>query len=133
MRIEAYLAFKGNCREAFHFYKEIFGGEIKNVETYEDKEIDIPENYRTKWQHAELRGKNFTLLGYDAAPDTPLTDGTNFHLGVDMDTKEEAKSAFEKLTKSGKVHTSFQKTSWGAHYGRGTDKYGISWMINYKK
>lgn len=133
MRIEAYLAYRGTCREAFHFYQEIFGGEIKNIETYENKEIDIPENYRTKWQHAELRGKNFTILGYDAAPDTPLTDGTNINLGVDMDTEAEAESVFNELSKSGKVHTSFQKTSWGAFYGRCTDKYGIGWMINYKK
>ncbi|WGF92023.1 VOC family protein [Aequorivita marisscotiae] len=133
MRIEANLAFSGNCREAFNFYQEIFGGEIKNTETYENNEIDIPDNYRNKWQHAELKGKNFTLLGYDASPDTPLTDGTNIHLGVDMDTENEAKEAFEKLASSGKIHTSFQKTSWGAQYGRCTDKFGIGWMINYKK
>tara|TARA_R110002050_G_scaffold98419_1_gene204611 strand:- start:358 stop:759 length:402 start_codon:yes stop_codon:yes gene_type:complete len=132
MRIEAYLAFKGNCQEAFNFYKDIFGGEIKNIETYEDKAIDIPDIYRAKWQHAELLGKNFTILGYDASPDTPLTDGTNMHLGVDMDSADEAKNTFEQLSKAGKVHTSFQKTSWGAQYGRCTDKYGINWMINYK-
>ena len=133
MRIEAYLAFRGSCQEAFNFYKDIFGGEIKNTETYEDKEIDIPGNYRSKWQHAEFRGKNFTILGYDAAPDTPLTDGTNIHLGVDMDSAESAESAFDQLSKGGRVHTSFQETSWGAHYGRCTDKYGISWMINFKE
>lgn len=109
MRIEPYLSFRGNCQEAFHFYQEIFGGEIKNKETYEDKEIDIPENYRKKWQHAELKGSNFVVLGYDAAPDTPLTDGNNMQLGVDLDTEEKAREAFETLSKSGKVHTSFQK------------------------
>ncbi|MAP81349.1 MAG: hypothetical protein CL526_09705 [Aequorivita sp.] len=133
MRIEAYLAFRGNCQEAFNFYQAIFGGEIKNIETYENKAIDIPENYRTKWQHAELRSNSFTILGYDASPDTPLTDGTNMHLGVDMDTAENAKSTFETLAKGGKIHTSFQKTSWGAQYGRCTDKYGINWMINFKE
>ena len=133
MRIEAYLAFKGNCQEAFNFYKGIFGGEIKNTETYEDKDIDIPGNYRSKWQHAELKGKNFTILGYDASPDTPLTDGTNMHLGVDMDTADSAKTAFDDLSKGGQVHTPFQETSWGALYGRCTDKFGISWMINYKE
>lgn len=133
MRIEAYLAFKGQCQEAFNFYKDIFGGEIKNTETYEDKKMDIPGDYRNKWQHAELKGKNFTILGYDASPDTPLTDGTNMHLGVDMDSEEEARSAFDRLSKEGQVNTSFQKTSWGAHYGRCTDKYGIGWMINYKE
>lgn len=133
MRIEPYLSFNGNCQEAFNFYKELFGGTIENKETYENKEIDIPENYRKKWQHAEFKGKNFVLLGYDAAPDTPLTDGTNMHLGVDLDTEEQAREIFGRLSQKGKVHTSFQKTSWGAHYGRCTDQFGINWMINFKK
>ncbi|SRX54295.1 VOC family protein [Aequorivita sp. CIP111184] len=133
MRIEPYLSFRGNCKEAFHFYQEIFGGEIHNTETYENKEIDIPENYRKKWQHAELKNKNFILLGYDAAPDTPLSEGTTLQLGVDVDSEDEGREVFESLSKRGQVHTSFQKTSWGAHYGRCTDQYGINWMINYKK
>lgn len=133
MRIEAYLAYKGNCQQAFNFYQNIFGGDIKNVETYEDKKIDIPDNYRSKWQHAELKSNNFTIMGYDASPDTPLNDGTNIHLGVDMDTEESAKTAFDKISAGGQVHTNFQKTSWGAHYGRCTDKFGIGWMVNYKK
>ncbi len=133
MRIEAYLAYKGNCQQAFNFYQNIFGGDIKNVETYEDKKIDIPDNYRSKWQHAELKSNNFTIMGYDASPDTPLNDRTNIHLGVDMDTEESAKTAFDKISAGGQVHTNFQKTSWGAHYGRCTDKFGIGWMVNYKK
>jgi PhnB protein len=55
------------------------------------------------------------------------------HLGVDMDTEDAAKAAFDKLSKSGQVHTNFQETSWGAKYSRCTDKYGINWMINFKK
>ncbi|MBT0608363.1 VOC family protein [Aequorivita echinoideorum] len=133
MRIEPYLSFRGNCQEAFSYYQDLFGGEIKNKETYEGKDVDIPESFRKKWQHAELHGKGFVILGYDAAPDTPLTDGTNMQLGVDMDSEEEAKNVFEDLSKGGKVHARFQKTSWGAHYGRCTDQYGINWMINYKK
>jgi PhnB protein len=133
MRIEPYLSFNGNCQEAFEFYKDIFGGRIENIQIYADKKIDIPEHYRAKWQHAELQHKRFTLLGYDAAPDTPLTDGTNMQLGVDMDSAAEAESCFNKLAKGGQVHTPFQKTSWGSQYGRCTDKYGINWMINYKK
>lgn len=133
MRIEAYLSFRGQCQEALNHYKEIFGGDIGNIETYENKKIDIPENYRTKWQHAELKGKNFTILGYDAAPDTPLTDGNNMHLGVDMDSEGSAKFAFTELSKGGQIHTNFQKTSWGAYYGRCTDRYGINWMVNFKE
>lgn len=132
MKIQSYLSFKGQCQEALSFYQTIFGGEIINKQTYEDKKIDIPEHYRTKLQHAELKGKGFHIMGYDASPDTPVTDGTNIQMSADLENEEKGKELFKALGKGGKVHTEFQKTSWGAYYGRITDQYGINWMINAK-
>lgn len=132
MKIQSYLTFTGECQQALNFYKNIFGGTIHNRETYEDKEIDIPENYRDKLQHAELKGNGFHIMAYDAAPDTPVTNGTNVQLGVDLNDEKEAEDTFNQLSKGGKVHTPFQKTSWGALYGRCTDQFGINWMVNCK-
>jgi PhnB protein len=132
MKIQSYLSFKGQCQEALDFYQSIFGGQVINRHTYEDKKMDIPEHYRTKLQHAELKGDGFHIMGYDASPDTPVTDGTNIQMSIDLDTADKAKDLFHSLSKGGKVHTEFQKTTWGAHYGRITDQYGINWMINAK-
>ena len=73
--VQPYLTFRGNCQEALNFYQNCFGGQIKNKVTYEGKEIDIPEDYRNKLQHAELEGKGIHIMAYDAAPDKPLTEG----------------------------------------------------------
>lgn len=132
MNIQAYLSFNGNCQEAFDFYQSIFGGKIINRQTYEDKTLDIPEHYRSKLQHAELMGKGFHIMGYDASPDTPITDGTNIQMSVDLDSEEKGEEVFNALVKGGKVHAKYQKTSWGAYYGRLTDKFGFNWMINAK-
>lgn len=132
MKIQAYLSFSGQCQEAFNFYKSIFGGEIINRQTYEDQKMDIPEQYRNKLQHAELKGKGFHIMGYDASPDTPITHGTNIQMSVDLDDKEKGEDFFRKISSQGKIQTEYQKTSWGAHYGRATDQFGINWMVNAK-
>ena len=132
MKIQAYLSFKGNCQEALKYYQSIFGGSIINRQDYSDGKIDIPENYRNKLQHAELKGDQFHIMAYDASPDTPVTDGTNIQMSVDLENKEKAQNIYDKLAHQGKIQTELQKTSWGAHYARVTDQFGINWMINAK-
>ena len=132
MKAQAYLSFDGNCQEALSFYKGILGGEVVNRETWEGKETDIPEHYRNKLQHAELKGKGFHFMAYDAAPDTPLTSGNKVCMSLDYSDKAEAKSVFEALSAQGKINSPFQETSWNAHYGRCTDQFGVEWMVNAK-
>lgn len=132
MNVNAYLAFKGNCQEAMNFYSKYLGGEIINTQSYKDSSMDIPENYRNKLEHAELKGKGFHIMGYDASPDTPLTNGNNVHLSIDLNDEEKAEALFNKFSESGVVNHPFQKKDWGALYGRCTDQFGIRWMINCK-
>ena len=133
MKVQPYLAFRGDCKNALQFYKSVLGGTIVNEQTYDNVDIDLPNNYRDKLQHAELKGSGFHIMAYDAAPDTPLTNGTNINMSIDLDSKEEAEEVFNQLSNSGKVHTPFQEMSWDACYGRCSDQYNISWMVNYKK
>ncbi|AIY15198.1 VOC family protein [Cellulophaga baltica] len=132
MNVQAYLAFNGNCQEALSFYGDIFNAEIKNRQTYEDKKIDVPSNYRKKLQHAELKGKGVNFMAYDASPDTPINNGSQIHMSVDLDTVEEAEKIFTKLSSGGQIHHEFREREWG-HFGRCNDQYGISWMVNCDK
>lgn len=132
MRVQSYLAFEGNCQEAVSFYADLFDAEIKNRQTYEDAKIDIPNSYRNKLQHAELKGKGIEFMAYDASPDTPINHGNQIHMSVDADSKKDAEELFEALSKGGQVHHNFREREWG-YYGRCTDKYGIAWMVNAEK
>jgi PhnB protein len=132
MKIQSYLSFNGDCQQALNFYKDIFGGEIRNTQTYEDQKIDIPENYRQKWQHAEFKGKGFEFMAYDAAPDTPLNEGNKVCMSIDCHNEEEGRKTFEKLAEKGRIHTNWQEMSWGDKYGRCSDQYGVQWMVNAK-
>ncbi|GGW45376.1 VOC family protein [Arenibacter certesii] len=130
MKIQAYLAFNGNCQEALNFYADLFEADIINKQSYKDKKIDVPSSYRDKLQHAELKGKNIHVMAYDASPDTPINHGNQIHMSVDMDSKESASEMFGELSKSGRVHHNFREREWG-YFGRCTDKFGINWMVNY--
>ncbi|WGK66024.1 VOC family protein [Croceiramulus getboli] len=130
--VQPYLTFRGNCQEALNFYQDCFDGKIINKETYEGKEIDIPEHYRNKLQHAELKGKGVHIMAYDAAPDTPLTEGNQVQLSVSIDSKEELENLFNKLSAGGHVDTQLQETSWNAYYGRVRDQFGVHWMLNHQ-
>ncbi|MBP0903176.1 VOC family protein [Mariniflexile gromovii] len=132
MNVQAYLAFKGNCQEALKFYSEIFNAEIKNLQTYEDRKIDVPSNYRQKWQHAELKGKGIHIMAYDASPDTPINHGNQIHMSVDLSSESEAKQIFDQLSEGGQIHHNFREREWG-YFGRCSDKFGIGWMVNCNK
>ena len=129
MKLQAYLAFNGNCLEALHFYGAILNAKIQDKITYKDKKIDVPNSYREKLQHAVLKGKGVYIMAYDAAPDTPLSYGNNIHLSVDVDDKDQAATLFHKLQEQGTVHHKFREREWG-YFGRCTDKFGINWMVN---
>ena len=131
MKVQAYLAFNGNCQEALNFYSELFNANVENRETYEDKKMDVPSSYRSKLQHAELKGKGVHFMAYDASPDTPINSGTQVHMSVDLNDKDEAESIFNDLAESGITHHDFREREWG-YFGRCTDKYGINWMVNCK-
>ncbi|AWX45301.1 hypothetical protein HME9304_02314 [Flagellimonas maritima] len=131
MRVQAYLAFDGNCQEALNFYANLFDASINNRQTYEDKKIDVPSSYRKRLQHAELKGKGVSFMAYDAAPDTPINHGNQIHMSVDVDDRDEAESLFKKLSENGQVHHNFREREWG-YFGRCTDHFGINWMVNSK-
>ena len=118
--------------EAFSFYKNLFGGQTKNKETWENKAVDIPENYRDKIQHIELSGSGFHFMGYDVAPDTVLNTGNSICMSIDLDSREEADRLFNELSKGGTKNQNMYEASWGDYYGRCTDQFGITWMINAK-
>lgn len=130
MKVQAYLAFGGNCQEALNFYADCFDAEIKNRQTYADKKIDVPSAFGDRLQHAELKGKGVNFMAYDAAPDTPLTNGTKQHMSIDLNDKVEAEELFTKLSSGGRVHHELRQREWDALFARFTDRYGINWMIN---
>ena len=135
--INSYLNFAGNTEEAFKFYQSVFGGELSIMHFSDTPAGDnVPPTVKDKVMHASLPiGKDNILMATDACEEMGfnLKQGNNYYICISPDSKEEADKLFNDLAEGGKVNMPLADMFWGAYYGDLTDKFGIQWMVNYKK
>ncbi|MCU4157525.1 VOC family protein [Carboxylicivirga sp. A043] len=134
--INPYINYNGNCEEAFLFYQSVFGGDFEYMGRYKDMPSEEPmaEEEANMIMHISLRiSKETVLMGSDTheAFGPPCELGTNISISVNTDSEQEAETLFTGLSASGQINMPLGKTFWGAYFGMLTDKFGISWMVNY--
>ena len=130
IRLDVYLYFKGQCREALEFYKNIFGGEIDAM-AYDQVPQGVPgaDDMSKDWiMHARLAGGDIELVASDTLHASDKVAKIDLSLGGKDETK--MKQVFDMLSKGGMVHQPLQKQFWGDTFGSLTDKYGVNWMVN---
>jgi PhnB protein len=134
--INPYLNFDGNTEEAFIFYKSVFGGEFLALQRFKDfPEGDkLSASDREKIMHISLRISNgYILMGTDTLESMgqSTTQGNNFYISIQVESKAEADRVFKELSAEGKIEMPIQDTFWGAYFGMFADKFGIQWMVNF--
>ncbi|MFD5270258.1 VOC family protein [Streptomyces sp. NPDC058335] len=128
-RLNPYISFGGNARQAMEFYKDVFGGTLA-LNTYgESGQQDTPE--ADQIMHAMLETPSgFTLMGADTPPGMSVTQGDNFSVSLSGDDDAELRGYWEKLSADGSVAVPLEKQMWGDVFGMCTDRFGIPWMVN---
>jgi len=127
VRLEVYLFFKGDCREAMELYKSIFGGEL-SVTTYKDAGVNA-EGTSPDWlMHCSLEGGEVKLMGSDTAQASPVAKKVSLSLGGTDEAR--MREIFDALSAGGKMFSALKKEAWGDLFGSFTDKYGVEWMMN---
>ena len=133
MALNTYLTFEDNCREAFEFYRSIFGGEFTFISTFREgpEDMEIPEEDLDRIMHVSLPIGNSVLMGSDSSSAfcPPLVVGNNFSLSFEAESKEHADAVFAKLSDGGAVSMPMADAFWGAYFGACTDKFGINWQV----
>ena len=136
--VNVYLTFKGNCEEAFNFYKSVFGGEFPYVGRFKEMPpmdgCSVPEEDLEKIMHMSLPISAETMImGSDSSEafGQVTTIGNNFSISITTDSKEEADRLFNGLSEGGKVTMPMDVTFWGDYFGMFTDKFDINWIISY--
>ena len=128
-RLNPYLSFKDNAREAMDFYKSVFGGELTRS-TYGEGGMEHSPAEKDKIMHSQLETPNgFTLMGADTPADMgpPAANGQISLSGTD---ETELRGYWDKLSQGGNVTMPLSKAPWGDSFGMLADKYGIAWMVN---
>ncbi|MGE9314421.1 VOC family protein [Niabella sp. CJ426] len=136
--VNIYLTFNGNCKEAFDFYKSVFGGDYPYVGTFGEmppqEGMAMTEEDKNRIMHISLPiSKETLLMGSDTGGEwaSSYQPGNNFSVSINADSKEEADKLFNGLSEDGRVTMPMNHTFWGAYFGMFSDKFGISWMVNY--
>jgi PhnB protein len=136
--LNPYLTFNGNCKEAFEFYKSVFGGEFSYQSTFGELpgEEVVPESAKDLIMHISLPiSEETVLMGSDASADfgKVANFGDNISLSIGATSHEEVKTIFDKLSEGGTITMPLEKTFWSPLLGMLTDKFGINWMISVEE
>jgi PhnB protein len=129
-KLNPYISFEGNAREAMEFYKTVFGGGLV-LSTF--GEAGMTDGVKPdQIMHAQLTADNgMTLMASDSA--TGFRDyvaGTNMSVSLSGDNEDELTGYFNKLADGGKVEQPLTKAPWGDTFGMCIDKFGTFWMVN---
>ncbi len=128
-RLNPYISFNGNARDAMRFYKTVFGGNL-TVNTFGEFGMKDAAVSR-KVMHAMLEtDSGFTLMASDLAPGMEYNPGNNITVSLSGDDGNELRSYWKKLSRGGEVTMPLEKQMWGDEFGQCRDKFGVSWMVN---
>src|ERR1043166_6792312 len=99
-RLNPYISFSDNARQAMEFYKEVFGGTLtlSTFGGYGQQEAGIAD----KIMHGMLEtDRGFTLMAADTPPGMEYNPGTNISVSLSGDDAEELTGYWEKLSQGG--------------------------------
>ena len=129
-RLNPYLAFDGNAREAMETYQGIFGGEL-TVNTFGDLGAAQDEAMKDKVMHSMLETpRGFTLMASDMPPGMQAQAGTNISISLSGDDEGDLRDYWEKLSDGGQVTMPFEEQMWGDVFGMCVDRFGVPWMVD---
>jgi PhnB protein len=129
-KLNPYLSFKDNTRQAMEFYKSVFGGELR-MSTFKEFHASQDPSEDNMIMHAELEAPNgIQFMASDTPKSMEYHPGANISMSLSGDNEAELKSYFEKLSTGGMVTMPLEKAPWGDTFGMCTDKYGVNWMVN---
>jgi len=127
-RLNPYLSFNGNAREAMDFYKSVFGGELQ-VMPFGDM-AEAPEE-KNLVMHAMLEAPNgFVLMGSDTPKRMGYAKAAGMTVSLSGDDDATLRGYWDKLAAGGQVVYPLNKAPWGDSFGMLADKYGTPWMVN---
>lgn len=128
-RLNPYLSFTDNARQAMDFYRSVFGGTL-TVNTFgEFGAQDTPE--ADKIMHAMLEtDRGFTLMASDMPAGMEHNRGNNIAVSLSGDDADELRGYWQKLSDGGTVTMPLEKQMWGDEFGMCADQFGVPWMVN---
>jgi PhnB protein len=128
-RLNPYLNFNGNARQALEFYQSVFGGTL-TVNTFADfGAADAAD--ADKIMHGQLEtDAGYTIMAADLPGHMEYHPIEGCSVSLSGDDADLLHGYWEKLSASGSTTMPLQKQVWGDEFGMCTDRFGIPWLVN---
>jgi PhnB protein len=128
-RLNPYINFNGNARQALEFYTSVFGGNL-TLSTFADFGAqNSPDADRI--MHGQLEtDAGYTIMAADVTSDMEYHAPAGFSISLSGDDGDLLHGSWEKLSASGTTTMPLQKQVWGDEFGMCIDQFGVSWLVN---
>ena len=127
-RLNPYISFSDNARQAMEFYRDVFGGELA-MNSFGEFGGAAPGE-ENKIMHAQLETPaGYTLMASDAPPGMEHDSGSAISVSLSGDD-DDLRGYFAKLSEGGTVTMPLEKQMWGDEFGMCVDPFGVNWMVN---
>lgn len=133
-KINSYITFNGNCREAMNFYKDCLGGDL-TLQTVAESPMgeQFPPKMKNSILHSTLVRDQLVLMGSDMVSEKGLNRGNGISLMLNCSSEKETRDFYQKLSSGGEATHPLHDTFWGALFGDLKDKYGNNWILHFDK
>ena len=129
MKLNTYVNYKGNCREAFKFYEKYLGGKITMISTFNDlpdKSLIPEENWEDKILHAQIEIGNGILMGADIPTTEPMRSA---YITLSVPDEEETERIYNLLSDGSQIFMKMEKIFFASRFAMLRDKFGTNWML----
>ena len=128
MKLDFYINYKGNCKEAFRFYEKHLGGKITMMSTFREmpNASNVPEERKDDILHARMEIGSAVLMGADIPQAEPMRSA---YLALRVDSDEEAERIYELLSAGGEIFMKMGQTFFASRFAMLRDRFGTSWML----
>jgi len=128
-RLNPYLNFNGNARQALEFYTGVFGGNLTLSTFAEFGSQGSPDADRI--MHGQLEtDAGYTIMAADVTSDMEYHAPAGFAVSLSGDDGDTLQGYWEKLSASGTTTMPLAKQAWGDEFGMCVDQFGVSWLVN---
>ena len=132
IKLDVYVNYPGDCKEAFQFYEQHLGGKITMMLTHQQQPnaANVPADWKNAILHARIEIGDTVLMGADIPNAEPMRSA---YLTLRFDSEKKAEEVYTLLSEGGEIFMKMEETFFASRFAMLRDKFGTSWMLLHER